>query len=63
LSGLIVHGALLLTALTAVDIPRYTLGLWVPMVLGVGLSALWVIQSTVPGASCHPRRKVDASNV
>jgi hypothetical protein len=51
LSGLIMHGGLLLTALTAVGVPRYTLGLWVPLVLGAGLSAIWMIGSAVPGAS------------
>jgi hypothetical protein len=36
------HGAFLLTALTAIGLPRYALGLWVPLTLGAGLSALWL---------------------
>lgn len=45
LAGLIVHGSLLFTALTGVGIARYVLGLWVPIAVGVGMSALWIIGS------------------
>ena len=45
LTGLIVHGSLLFTALTGVGIPRYVLGLWVPIAIGVAMSALWIISS------------------
>jgi len=44
-TGLIVHGSLLFTALTGVGVPRYVLGLWVPIAIGVGMSALWIIGS------------------
>ena len=42
LCGLVVHAALILTALTGVGIPRYVLGLWVPMAIGTGLAGLWL---------------------
>jgi hypothetical protein len=44
LCGLVVHAALILTALTAVSIPRYVLGLWVPLAIGIGFSGLWIAQ-------------------
>ena len=60
LCGLIVHGALILTALTGVGIPRYVLGLWVPMAIGTGLGALWLIglgaSSDLTGRKCASRR-------
>lgn len=40
--GLAAHGGLLLTALSGVAIPRYTLALWVPMSIAVLAGLLWV---------------------
>jgi hypothetical protein len=42
--GLVVHAALILTALTGVGVPRYVLGLWVPMAIGTGLTGLWILK-------------------
>ena len=50
LCGLTVHTTLLLTALTTVGIPRYVLGLWVPIGLGTLLSLVWL------GDLCVKRR-------
>jgi hypothetical protein len=41
-AALIVHGALLLVAVTSVGAPRYLLGLWVPLAIGTGMSVLWI---------------------
>jgi hypothetical protein len=59
LCGLVVHAALVLTALTGVGIPRYVLGLWVPMAVGTGLSGLWILELC---RSYRPsrRRNIDA---
>lgn len=46
LAGLIVHGCMLLTALTAVGIPRYVLGLWAPLAIGLGMAALALMRAT-----------------
>jgi hypothetical protein len=43
LCGMIVHGGLLLSALAGAGIPRYTLGLWVPLVVGIAFSVQWVL--------------------
>ncbi len=48
LCGLIVHGGLLLTAFTGIGIPRYVCGLWVPMAIGFGMSALWLVSFVRP---------------
>jgi hypothetical protein len=54
LCGIVVHAALVLTALTALGIPRYVLGLWVPLATGAGLSALWIVELC---ASFRPTRR------
>ncbi len=48
LAGLATHAAFALTALTGIGIPRYALGFWVPLTLGVGLSALWLAGLLAP---------------
>jgi len=45
LCGIVMHGAMLLTALTAVGLSRYAFALWVPLTLGISLSALWIVTS------------------
>ena len=45
LCGVMVHGGFLLSALGSLGIPRYAIGLWVPLVLGSCLSMLWVFKS------------------
>ena len=45
LCGVMVHGGFLLSALGSLGIPRYAIGLWVPLVLGSCLSMLWVFNS------------------
>jgi hypothetical protein len=42
LCGMTAHAAFLLTALTGVGIPRYVLGLWIPLALGAILSVAWL---------------------
>jgi hypothetical protein len=42
LCGVIVHGVLLLSALTGVGIARYMLGLWLPLAAGLVFSGLWI---------------------
>jgi hypothetical protein len=50
LCGVIAHAGMLLTALGGVGIPRYTLGLWVPLAVGTAFSALWVARlAQTPG--------------
>jgi hypothetical protein len=54
LCGIVVHVAFVVTALTALGIPRYVLGLWVPLATGAGLSALWIVELC---ASFRPTRR------
>ena len=42
---MIVHGGIVLTALTGVGIARYTEGLWVPITIGTGMSVLWIYRA------------------
>lgn len=41
LCGMAVHATLALTALAGIGIPRYLLGVWVPLALGVVLAVTW----------------------
>ena len=43
--GVSVHAGIVLTALTGVGIARYTEGLWVPITIGTGMSALWIYRA------------------
>jgi hypothetical protein len=57
--GILVHGSLVLTAITGVSDSRYTLGLWAPMSLGIWALlvavfirlAPWIMQWRVAGNS------------
>jgi hypothetical protein len=42
LGGLVVHAGLTLSALSSAAIPRYTIGLWPPMVIGILFFGMWV---------------------
>jgi len=50
LCGLIVHGGLLLSAFAGIGISRYFYGLWVPVTIGFGMSAPWLISFAVPAS-------------
>lgn len=52
LCSIAVHATLLFTAMTAVWVPRYVLGLWVPLALGTGFSAVWLMQRCI--GRTHP---------
>jgi hypothetical protein len=42
-AGLMVHALVVFTAMAGIGLPRYVLGLWVPIAVGVGMSVLWLI--------------------
>jgi len=45
--GIVVHAGLVVSALGSVGIPRYTIGLWPPMVVGILFFGAWAAQQTV----------------
>jgi hypothetical protein len=44
--GIAVHGGLILSALSSAGIPRYTIGLWPPMVVGILFFGAWVARQS-----------------
>jgi hypothetical protein len=48
LLGLVIHTNLMLVAMTAVGHPRYTLGVWIPLVVSMGLLAWFLWQQVAP---------------
>src|SRR5581483_3329566 len=44
--GIVVHAGLIFSALSSAGIPRYTIGLWPPMVVGILFFGMWVTRQT-----------------
>jgi hypothetical protein len=44
--GIVVHAGLILSALGSAGIPRYTIGLWPPMVVGILFFGAWVARKS-----------------
>jgi hypothetical protein len=44
---MIVHAGLILSALASVGIPRYTIGFWPPMAVGVAFFAALVLRADI----------------
>jgi hypothetical protein len=57
--GIIVHAGLIVSALGSVGIPRYTIGLWPPMVVGILFFCAWASRQTTRLARTARGRKGD----
>jgi hypothetical protein len=55
--GIIVHAGLVVSALGSVGIPRYTIGLWPPMVTGILFFVMWASRQTIQLARTTRGRK------